>query len=80
MGGSDFSTQGLTLPQMKPADRQRIERAAAVHVADRIAAEHPDPRDDLMPKLAGRVLAKDPTVAADVRELLAALGLNKEQT
>ncbi|MER6350571.1 hypothetical protein ABT186_01640 [Streptomyces sp. NPDC001634] len=50
-------------------------RAAAVHVADRIAAEHPHPLDDTMPKLAGRLLAKDPIVAAGILELLDAIGL-----
>lgn len=50
-------------------------RAAAVHVADRIATEHPHKLDDLMPRLAGRQLAADPVIAAGVRELLDALGL-----
>lgn len=50
-------------------------RAAAVHVADRIAAEHPHPLDDVMPRLAGRTLARDPAVAAGVLELLDVLGL-----
>lgn len=54
-------------------------RAAAVHVADRIAAEHPHPLDDVTPKLAGRLIAQDPTVRAGVLELLDALGLTKEQ-
>ena len=53
-------------------------RAAAVHVADRIAAEHPHPLDDVMPKLAGRLIAQDPAVTAGVLELLDALGLGKE--
>jgi len=53
----------------------QVRRDAAVHVADRVAAEHPHPLDELMPKLAGRQLASDPVVAADVLELLAALGL-----
>lgn len=51
------------------------QRAAAVHVADHLAAEHPHPLDDVMPKLAGRQLAAEPAIAAGVRELLAALGL-----
>lgn len=54
-------------------------RKAAAHVADRIAAEHPHPLDDCMPKLAGRLLAKDPAVNAGVLELLAVLGLRPDQ-
>lgn len=50
-------------------------RKAAVHVADRVAAEHPHALDDDMPKLAGRLTGRDPVVAAGLRELLAALGL-----
>ena len=53
----------------------RQARAAAVHCADRIAAEHPHPLDDVMPKLAGRTLAQDPTVRAETLELLDVLGL-----
>lgn len=34
-----------------------------------------------MPKLAGRLIAKDPTVRADVLELLEAIGyISKERT
>ncbi|MER8004826.1 hypothetical protein [Streptomyces sp. NPDC094149] len=51
------------------------QRKASVHVADRIAAEHPHPLDDQMPKLAGRLIGRDPVVAAGVLELLEALGL-----
>lgn len=58
------------------ADQQR---AASVHIADRIAGEHPHPLDDVMPRLAGRLIAKDPAVTAGVLELLDALGLSKEQ-
>lgn len=42
----------------------RQARAAAVHVADRIGAEHPHELDDVMPRLAGRQLAQDPAIAA----------------
>lgn len=55
------------------------QRAAAVHVADRIGAEHPHPLDDVMPKLAGRLIAQDPAVRGGLLELLDALGLSKEQ-
>lgn len=54
---------------------RRQRRAAAVYCADRIAAEHPSPLDELMPKLAGRQLAQDPAIAAGVLELLDVLGL-----
>ena len=50
-------------------------RAAAVHCADRIAAEHRHPLDFVMPKRAGRTLAQDPAIAAGVLELLDVLGL-----
>lgn len=46
-------------------------RAAAVHVSDRIAAPHPD--------RTVAELAADPAIATDLRELLAQLGLTKEQ-
>lgn len=56
-------------------------RAAAVHCADRIAAEHPGPMDDLMPRLAGKQLAHDPAARDDVLELLDAIGYpSREQT
>jgi hypothetical protein len=52
---------------------RRQRRAAAVHVADRIAAEHP--------QLTAAELAANPLIAAGLRELLNALDLNssKEQ-
>jgi hypothetical protein len=49
-------------------------RRAAVHIADRIAAQHPTDLDDLAPEYAGRLLAQDPTIRAGLRELLAAIG------
>ncbi|HEY9372842.1 hypothetical protein [Streptomyces sp.] len=71
MGAREVETVGLGAVNVTAAQ----QRAAAVHVADRIAAEHPHPLDDVMPRLAGRQLAADPVIAAGVRELLAALGL-----
>jgi hypothetical protein len=56
-----------------------LARRAAVHVADQIAAEHPHPLDDVMPRIAGAVIAKDPVIAAGVLELLAALGIRPDQ-
>lgn len=50
-------------------------RRAAVHASDHIGAEHPHPLDDLMPKLAGRELAKDPVIAAGLLEVLDQLGI-----
>ena len=55
------------------SDEQR--RKASVRVADQIAAEHPHPLDDVMPRLAGRQLAKDPAIADETRHLLDVLGL-----
>ena len=57
------------------APTARQTRAAAVHVADRIAAEHPHPLDDVMPKLAGKQIAQDAAITAGVLELLDVLGL-----
>lgn len=71
-------------PQIEPADTTCLglaeltadqTRRASVHVADRIAAEHPHPLDDLMPRLAGRQLATDPVIAAGLLELLDQLGI-----
>ncbi|MGW0584466.1 hypothetical protein ACWD25_53215 [Streptomyces sp. NPDC002920] len=51
-----------------------LHRRAAVHLADRIAAQHPSPLDGLAPEYAGRLLAQDPTIRAGLRELLDAIG------
>lgn len=48
-----------------PTDEQVLRRAA-VHIADRVAAQHPE--------LAGRQLAADPTVRAELLQLLDAIG------
>lgn len=56
-----------------------LQRRAAVRVADQIAAEHPHPLDDRLPRLAGQELAMDPVIAAGVLELLDALGLRPKQ-
>ncbi|WP_406418311.1 hypothetical protein [Streptomyces sp. NBC_01614] len=55
-------------PCVVPRD---LRRAAAVHVADRIAAEHPD--------RTAAELAADPLIATGLRELLAALDLNSKE-
>ncbi|MCX4697054.1 hypothetical protein [Streptomyces sp. NBC_01373] len=75
MGGRELDQHVLTGANVTAGQA----RAAAVHIADRIAAEHPDPRDDFMPKLAGRQLAHDPTVRADVLELLDAIGYPRKE-
>ncbi len=56
-----------------PTDEQVLRRAA-VHVADQVAAQHPHPLDDVMPKLAGRQLATDPTARAELLLLLDVIG------
>jgi hypothetical protein len=63
-------------PTIAEADEQR---RAAVRIADQVAAEHPHPLDDVMPRIAGAVIAKDPAVNAGVLELLAALGIRPDQ-
>ena len=71
MGGRELDQHVLAVGHVDP----RVQRAAAVHVADRIAAKHPHPLDEQMPKLAGRLIGRDPIVAAGVLELLDALGI-----
>lgn len=66
MGGQELH---LELGPVVVTRRQR--RAAAVHVADRIAAEHP--------QMTAAELAANPLIAAGLRDLLNALGLTREQ-
>jgi hypothetical protein len=73
------SGSALFLARLDADRRKQMERAAAVHIADRVAAEHPHPLDELMPRHAGRLLAADPAVNAGVLELLDALGLKPNQ-
>lgn len=76
MGGRELDQHVLAGVNVTAAQA----RAASVHIADRIAAKHPDPRDDVMPKLAGRQLAHDPAVRAELLLLLDAIGCpSKEQ-
>lgn len=56
-----------------------LARKTAIRIADHIAARHPHPLDDVMPRIAGAVIAKDPLIAAGVLELLAALGIRPDQ-
>lgn len=56
-----------------PTDEQVLRRAA-VHIADQVAAQNPHELDGLMPKLAGRQLANDPAVRAELLQLLDAIG------
>lgn len=67
MGSSELETLGLGPVNVTRQQR----RAAAVHIADRIAAEHP--------QRTAAELAADPHITARLRELLAALDLTKEQ-
>jgi hypothetical protein len=53
------------------------QHRAAVHVADHVARQHPHPLDDTMPKLAGRLTARNPAARAQLLELLDALGLTE---
>ncbi|WP_147267267.1 hypothetical protein [Streptomyces sp. SDr-06] len=67
--------RGIPLGRFEPKQL----RAAAVHVADRVAARHPHDLDAVMPHLAGRLVAKDPAVADELLELLDVLGLTPER-
>ena len=75
MGGRDLELRNLGAVTV---DRVKL-RALAVHCADRIGAEHPTEFDDTDPKLAGRLIAKDPAVRADVLELLDAIGYTRKE-
>ncbi|MFJ4925370.1 hypothetical protein [Streptomyces sp. NPDC088736] len=76
MGGSEI--ESYALEAISGLDR-KTRRRAAIRVADQFGKENPDPRDDLMPKLAGRDLGRDSVIAAGYLELLDQLGLKPEQ-
>lgn len=78
MGGYEIDQDVLSVGTCAPGERARIERRAAVHVADRIGSEHPHPLDESMPRLSGRLIAADPAVTAGLLELLAALGIRTD--
>lgn len=71
---SELSQDALSVGLVDEAEHRR----AAIRVADQIGREHPDPRDDVMPKLAGRELARDPVIAASYLELLDQLGIKPQ--
>jgi hypothetical protein len=56
------------------------ERAAAIRVADHVAAKYPHPLDDTDPVSAGRSVAYDRRACADLLKLLDALGIDTDQT
>lgn len=63
---------GLELGTDDPRRRKATpgqQRRAAVRVADAVAADYPQEPD-------GRRLGQDPVIAAGLRELLAALGID----
>lgn len=69
------SGSALHIPRLKPDEKQRRERAAAVRIAGQVGAENPHPLDDDYPQLAGQAIACDPAVRDDLRYLLAVIGL-----
>jgi hypothetical protein len=73
MGGRELDQHVLGDTAINPA----LMRRAAVHLADRIAAQHPTELDDLAPEYSGRLLAQDPTIRAGLRELLDAIGYTR---
>ena len=76
MSGREIeSGSALFLPRLKPDVKQRRDSAAALHVADRVAAENPHPLDDRYPQLAGQAIACNPAVRNQVLKLLDAIGL-----
>lgn len=77
MGASEVDINGFGNTDIDPGTHRQV----AVLCADRIATQHPHELDQLMPRLAGRTLAKDPAVRADLLELLDAIGYtSKERT
>jgi hypothetical protein len=73
--GAELADYG---PQPTTAEAAE-QRQAARRIADQFGKEHPHPQDDEDPRQAGRELAKDPVIAAGVRELLAKLGIRPDQ-
>jgi hypothetical protein len=55
-------------------------RAAAIRIADHVAAQYPHPLDDTDPVGAGRTTAYDRRARADLLELLDALGIDTDRT
>lgn len=77
MGGQDLGQDIASVGRITAADY----RKAAVHLADRIAAQHPTDFDETAPEYAGRLVGLDPTVRTTLRDLLDAIGYtSKEQT
>jgi hypothetical protein len=62
-----------------PVDAGQLRRAA-VHLADRLAAQHPHELDEQAPEYAGRLVAQDPTVRTALRDLLDAIGYPNRRT
>jgi hypothetical protein len=73
--GAELADYGPQPTTSEAAD----QRQAAIRIADHIGAKHPHPLDDVMPRIAGAVIAKDPVIAAGVLELLAALGIRPDR-
>ena len=71
MGRQELETLGLGPVAVTAAQ----QRAAALHIADRIAAEHPHPLDEEMPALAGQLIARNADVRQKLHDLIDALGL-----
>ncbi|MFJ9633705.1 hypothetical protein ACIRU8_39035 [Streptomyces sp. NPDC101175] len=77
MGGKELDQHVLSVGEIDPD----LHRAAAIHMADRIAAQHPTEYDETAPEYAGRLVGLDPTVRTALRDLLDAIGYtSKEQT
>ncbi len=75
MGGREVETHGLGNTAIDPV----LHRRLAVHCADRVASAHPHDLDGLMPRLAGRLTARNPQARAELLLLLDAIGYRKEQ-
>ncbi|MGW1949939.1 hypothetical protein ACWCRC_37240 [Streptomyces sp. NPDC001940] len=70
--GADIAVEHPT-DDTAVAEYEERERTAAISIADRIAARNPHPLDDVMPRIAGAVIARDPQVRAELVEILDAV-------
>lgn len=75
MSGREIEGGSIFIHHLDPERQREIDRAAALHIADRVAAEHPHPLDDGRPQLAGQAIARDPAVRDGLLQLLDAIGL-----
>lgn len=70
--GTDVTVERPTTEAEKKAAAER-RRRAILRIGQQVAREHPHPLDDVMPRIAGAVIARDPKVRHELTELLDAV-------